>query len=155
MFPAGREDKLTDASGRFEITWDIRGWPADRTQFYLFARHEALNLAAAVEINPGAGAVELKLQPAAAVSGRVIDTDGKPMSLLDAAVHLLSLGTGDPMRCKDIVDLAVAPGLWTPGEGKTPANSLHAAIQREIKIKGDTSRFVKTDRGKFALAGKS
>ena len=29
--------------------------------------------------------------------------DGKPMSLLDAAAHLLSLGTGDPMRCKDIV----------------------------------------------------
>ena len=84
------------------------------------------------------------------------DTDeAKPMSLLDAAAHLLSLGTGDPMRCKDIVDLAVARGLWTPGEGKTPSNTLYASFLREIKTKGDASRFVKAERGKFALASKS
>ncbi len=76
----------------------------------------------------------------------------KPMSLLDAAAHLLSLGTGDPMRCKDIVDLAIARGLWTAKAGKTPANTLYAAIGREIKAKGDASRFVKAERGKFALA---
>ena len=51
----------------------------------------------------------------------------KPMSLLDAAAHLLSLGTGDPMRCKDIVALAVERGLWTPGNGRTPANTLYTA----------------------------
>ena len=77
--------------------------------------------------------------------------EAKPMSLLDAAAHLLSLGTGDAMRCKDIVDLAIARGLWTPRDGKTPANTLYAAIGREIKTKGDASRFVKTQRGKFAL----
>jgi len=77
--------------------------------------------------------------------------EAKPMSLLDAAAHLLSLGTGDPMRCKDIVDLAVARGLWTPRDGKTPANTLYAAISREIKTKGDASRFAKAERGKFAL----
>ena len=81
--------------------------------------------------------------------------DGKPMSLLSAAAHLLSLGTGDAMRCKDIVDLAVKRGLWTPRTGKTPASTLYAAIGREIKTKGDASRFVKTQRGKFALASKS
>ena len=80
----------------------------------------------------------------------------KPMSLLDAAAHLLGLGTGDPMRCKDIVDLAIHRGLWAPRNGrKTPANSLHAAIQREIKTKGTASRFVKAERGKFALAHKA
>ena len=77
------------------------------------------------------------------------------MSLLDAAAHLLSLGTGDPVRCKDIVDLAISRGLWTPKAGKTPASTLYAAIGREIKTKGDASRFVKTERGKFALASKS
>lgn len=81
--------------------------------------------------------------------------EARPMSLLDAAAHLLSLGTGDAMRCKDIVELAVARGLWTPGEGKTPANTLYAAISREIKTKGDAGRFVKAERGKFALAGNS
>jgi len=79
--------------------------------------------------------------------------EAKPMSLLDAAAHLLSLGTGDPMRCKDIVDLAVARGLWTPRDGKTPANTLYAAISREIKTKGDASRFAKAERGKFTLKG--
>ena len=78
----------------------------------------------------------------------------KPMSLLDAAAHLLSLGTGDPMRCKDIVDLAAERGLWTPRDGKTPENTLYAAISREIKVKGAASRFVKAERGKFALASK-
>lgn len=79
---------------------------------------------------------------------------GKAMSLLDAAAHILSLGTGEvpgAMRCKEIVDLAVARGLWTPRDGKTPASTLHAAISREIKTKGDASRFAKAERGKFAL----
>ena len=51
---------------------------------------------------------------------------GKAMSLMDAAVHILSLGTGDPMRCKDIVDLVVKRELWTPRTGKTPASTLFA-----------------------------
>jgi hypothetical protein len=90
-------------------------------------------------------------------------TSGGPMSLLDAAAHLLSLGTGDvpglepgpgsgAMRCKDIVDLAIARGLWTPRDGKTPASTLHAAISREIKTRGDASRFAKAERGKFSSA---
>ena len=83
------------------------------------------------------------------------EREAKPMSLLDAAAHLLSLGTGAPMRCKDIVDLATTRGLWSPGEGKTPSNTLYASILREIKTKGEASRFVKTERGKFALAGKA
>lgn len=86
-------------------------------------------------------------------------TTGKAMSLLDAAAHILSLGTGDPMRCKDIVDLVVKRQLWTPGPrgGKTPASTLYSAILREITTKGDSGgdsggcRFVKTERGKFAL----
>ena len=90
----------------------------------------------------------------AATGGQREANDAKPMSLLDAAAHLLSLGTGDPMRCKDIVDLAVARSLWTPGNGKTPANTLYASILREIKTKGDASRFIKAERGKFALASK-
>jgi len=84
------------------------------------------------------------------------EPDAKPMSLLDVAAHILSLGAALPMRCKDIVDLAIQRGLWAPSNGgKTPANSLHAAIQREIKAKGEASRFVKAERGKFALADKA
>src|SRR5690554_3550256 len=66
-----------------------------------------------------------------ATGGEREASNRKPMSLLDAAAHLLSLGTGDPMRCKDIVNLAIGRGLWTPGKGKTPAATLHAAMSRE------------------------
>ena len=44
----------------------------------------------------------------AATGGQREANDAKAMSLLDAAAHLLSLGTDDPMRCKDIVDLVFA-----------------------------------------------
>ena len=78
--------------------------------------------------------------------------EAKPMSLLDAAAHLLSLGTGDPMRCQTIVDLAIQRGLWAPRNGgKTPANTLSAAMRREIKAKGDASRFRLAERGRFEL----
>lgn len=80
------------------------------------------------------------------------EREAKPMSLLDAAAHLLSLGTGDPMRCQTIVDLAIQRGLWAPRNGgKTPANTLSAAMRREIKAKGDTSRFRLAERGRFEL----
>jgi len=96
-----------------------------------------------------AAPVAKKPEEAACATGG--EPDAKPMSLLDAAAHLLSLGTGDPMRCKDIVDLAVQRNLWTPGNGKTPANTLYASILREIKTKGEASRFRKAERGKFEL----
>jgi len=86
-----------------------------------------------------------------AKGGQPVADGGKAMSLMDAAVNILSQGTGDPMRCKAIVDLAVKRGLWTPRTGKTPASTLYAAILREIVAKGDASRFAKTERGKFAL----
>jgi len=75
--------------------------------------------------------------------------DGKPMSLLNAAAHLLSQNPGEAMTCLAIVELAAAQGLWTPGEGKTRANTLYASILREIKAKGNASRFTKAERGKF------
>ena len=72
------------------------------------------------------------------------------MSLLDAAATILSVRNGLPMRCKDIVELAVKRDLWTPRAGKTPAATLYAAILREIASKGEASRFVKNERGLFA-----
>jgi hypothetical protein len=75
----------------------------------------------------------------------------RQMSLVDAAVSILSQGSGEPMGCKDLVAEAVNQNLWTPRTGKTPASTLYAAILREIATKGDKSRFIKTERGRFAL----
>jgi len=75
--------------------------------------------------------------------------DGK-LSGLDAAAKVLA-EAGEPLDTKTMVDRMLAQGLWATG-GKTPAATIYAAIIREIGVKGDASRFRKTDRGKFTLA---
>jgi hypothetical protein len=45
-----------------------------------------------------------------------------------------------------------AKGYWKSPGGKTPWATLYSALAREIAVKGDASRFRKTDRGKFTLA---
>ncbi len=88
-------------------------------------------------------------KPKTATNG---DQNGdKPMSLINAAAHILAQGKQEPMRCKDIVEQAIEQKLWQPGKGLTPASTLYAAIGREIKTKGDASRFVKAERGMFTL----
>ena len=87
------------------------------------------------------------------------DQDQVAMSLLDAAASVMKWRGGHPMRCKDIVNRAIARGLLTPDNGRTTANTLYRSILREIKTKGDASRFGKAERndgygrGKFALIG--
>jgi hypothetical protein len=78
----------------------------------------------------------------------------KPMSLINAAAHILAQDNQEPLRCKDIVEQAIAQKLWQPGKGLTPAATLSAAIMREIKTKGDDSRFAKAERGMFTIAQK-
>ena len=70
-------------------------------------------------------------------------------SLLDAAIQVLG-ETGQPMSSQDMVKAVLDKGLWTT-KGKTPHATLYASILREIQKKGDDARFVKTERGKFAL----
>ena len=71
-------------------------------------------------------------------------------SLLDAAATVL--GESDaPMGVAEILGEAVRRGLWTPGAGKTPLQTLYSSIFREIGGKGAESRFVKAARGRFAL----
>jgi hypothetical protein len=42
-------------------------------------------------------------------------------------------------------------GYWTSPGGATPAATLYSAILRELQKKGDASRFVKSEPGKFML----
>jgi hypothetical protein len=68
---------------------------------------------------------------------------------LDAAVAVLA-EAGKPMNTADMVKRMLESGLWKTN-GKTPAATIYAAIIREISVKGDASRFRKTDRGHFEL----
>ena len=78
----------------------------------------------------------------------------KKTSILDAAVRVLA-ETKEPLSCKMMVETMTAKAYWKPSQsGKTPANTLHAAISKEIKVKGTDSRFEKVGRGQFALSAK-
>jgi hypothetical protein len=73
----------------------------------------------------------------------------KRTSGLDAAAKVLE-ESGEPMTAKEMVGAAEAKGYWKSPGGKTPHATVYSAIIREIAKKGDASRFVKTERGKFA-----
>ena len=83
-------------------------------------------------------ATEAKAKPAAP------KTEGKSkLSLLSAAAAVLA-ESDEPLNCKRMIELAKERGLWTPGAGKTPEQTLYSAIMREIKDKGDAARFRKS-----------
>ena len=65
------------------------------------------------------------------------------LSLLSAAAAILA-ESDEPLNCKRMIELAKERGLWTPGAGKTPEQTLYSAIMREIKDKGDAARFRKS-----------
>lgn len=77
-------------------------------------------------------------------------TEGGKMSALDAAAQVLTSANG-PMNTKDMINAMAELNLWSSPNGKTPHATLYAAILREINVKGSGSRFVKADRGQFAL----
>lgn len=79
------------------------------------------------------------------------DAAPKKTSALDAAAMVLKDST-EGMNAKDLINAMSTKGLWTSPGGKTPHATLFAAIMREMKTKGNASRFVKAERGKFMLA---
>jgi hypothetical protein len=72
------------------------------------------------------------------------------LSALDAAALVLA-EAGQPMTCQELIGAMAARGYWSSPAGKTPASTLYSAMLREAATKGDQARFVKTDRGRFAL----
>jgi len=69
------------------------------------------------------------------------------MSGLDAA-HKVLLEEGRPMRAKEITRLA-HDKCYCELHGLTPDATISAAIETEIKRKGENSRFAKVDKGLF------
>jgi hypothetical protein len=74
----------------------------------------------------------------------------KKPSALDAAAKVLA-EAGTAMTCKEMIGAMAAKGYWTSPGGKTPDATLCSAILREINVKGEQSRFVKTAPGRFAV----
>ena len=78
------------------------------------------------------------------------DSKVKKPSGLDAAAMVLGEAR-TPLTCGEMVEQMLAKGYWV-SNGKTPAATIYSAIIREIRDKGEASRFAKVERGKFTLA---
>jgi hypothetical protein len=74
----------------------------------------------------------------------------KKVSAIDAAAKLLA-GVSTPMNCVEMIEAMASKGLWQSPGGKTPHATLYSAIIREIGLKGEGSRFVKSERGRFTI----
>ncbi|MGN0842954.1 MAG: HTH domain-containing protein [Kiritimatiellia bacterium] len=105
-----------------------------------------------LEAAPGAAdGIASAAAPKAAAKAAKAAVPKKGLSLLNAAATVLER-SGEAMPVRAMIEEAKASGLWTPGGGKTPEQTLYSAIIREIKDKGGASRFRKDGRGRFAFA---
>jgi protocatechuate 3,4-dioxygenase beta subunit len=74
----GREDSVSNAEGKFEVTYDLGGWPSGRTPtIFLIGRQYERNLAAAIQVDEDARELEMKLEPAVTLTGQVVDVNDK------------------------------------------------------------------------------
>jgi hypothetical protein len=74
----------------------------------------------------------------------------KKVSAIDAAAKLLA-EAATPMNCIEMIEAMASKGLWESAGGKTPHATLYSAIIREIGLKGEAARFVKSERGRFTI----
>ena len=88
--------------------------------------------------------------PAKPAPAKAADGTKPKLSLLKAAAAVLK-ETEEAMNTKQMVEQAKQKGLWTPGAGKTPEQTLYSAILREMKKNGDSSTFVLVAKGHFKL----
>jgi HB1, ASXL, restriction endonuclease HTH domain/Domain of unknown function (DUF4314) len=77
-----------------------------------------------------------------------VESEPEKLSCVTAAFKVLCESEA-PLNAKEIIDAMSSKGYWTSPGGKTPHATLYSAILREL-TKGDASRFVKAERGRFA-----
>ena len=78
-------------------------------------------------------------------------TEPQPkLSLMKAALAVLT-ETEEAMNTKSIVDAAKEKGIWSPGAGKTPEQTLYSTFARDIKAHGAAAKVVSVGRGLFKL----
>ena len=104
------------------------------------------------EIEPKKTATKTTTQNINSITKTERAKGGKPqgkMSGLDAA-HKVLTEAGRPMNVREIFETAMLNGYCNL-KGATPALTISAAIQREIKTKGAESRFVKSGKELYVV----
>lgn len=81
------EDVISDAEGRFEVTWNTGFFTDERQAPLLVCRHVASNLGAIVIIPEDKKTLDIELKPAVIVTGKVVDPDGR--GITDARIRVM------------------------------------------------------------------
>ena len=142
----GRNLVEVRVDGKTEGGWNVTSRTGKSMTVKTLLTSEGDTLAAHEAEDPAPANAEAKAK-IAAPSPKAVPTKG--IGLLSAAAAVLERSDA-PMSVKAMIEAAKSEGLWSPGSGKTPEQTLYSAIIREIKDKGDASRFRKAGRGLFA-----
>ena len=144
----GRNLVEVRVDGKTEGGWNVTSRTGKSMTVKTLLTSEGDTLAAHEAEDPAPAKAEAKAK-IAAPSPKAVPTKG--IGLLSAAAAVLERSDA-PMSVKAMIEAAKSDGLWTPGSGKTPEQTLYSAIIREIRDKGNASRFRKEGRGLFAFA---
>ena len=144
----GRNLVEVRVDGKAEGGWSVTSRTGKSMTVKTLLTAEGDTLAAHEADAPASAKAEAKAKPAAP-SPKAVPPKG--LELLSAAAAVLERSDA-PMSVKAMIEAAKSEGLWTPKGGKTPEQTLYSAIIREIRDKGNASRFRKEGRGLFAFA---
>lgn len=144
----GRNLVEVRVDGKTEGGWNVTSRTGKSMTVKTLLTSEGDTLAAHEAEDPAPAKAEAKAK-IAAPSPKAVPTKG--IGLLSAAAAVLERSDA-PMSVKAMIEAAKSEGLWSPGSGKTPEQTLYSAIIREIRDKGNASRFRKEGRGLFAFA---
>ena len=144
----GRNLVEVRVDGKAESGWNVTSRTGKSMTVKTLLTAEGDTLAAHEAEAPASAKAEAKAKPAAP-SPKAVPQKG--LGLLSAAAAVLERSDA-PMSVKAMIEAAKSEGLWTPKGGKTPEQTLYSAIIREIRDKGNASRFRKEGRGLFAFA---
>ena len=145
-----KKNDLVEAkkSDRFYLDELVRRLVKKDLEEWIAVEQREAEAAAAAETQPEEKPAKKATTKSKTATTKPDAKDGKKLSALDAAAKVLAEST-EPLRAKDIIDQMAEKGYWTSPGGKTPHATISAAIMREIRDKGDDSRFKKADRGLF------
>ena len=124
----GREDAISDAEGKFEVSWDPERWGERETIYCLVVRHEQRNLAAVEEIGEDTKRLDIKLKSGVIFAGKVVDPDGKGIANAKIVIMLRERGWGSSIE-RDIVK--------TDAEGNFKVKAIPAERRYSIDASAD------------------
>lgn len=97
--PMSNRYVLTDADGRYKISWKRKWEPRSCRSLCLMARHVKLDLAALINITHQTRTINIELEPALVLTGTVEDPNGKPIPGAEVSISLIKgWGCGTPVK---------------------------------------------------------